>query len=123
VKKDKEIPGGSISKKIRWHLAAGSGSFTNLSPEDILPPPKVSPYKEELEEAEQKAKKSEATRCLIWKRLLNETQGQRPIVQHDFHSPQRPQMKVKNRIKVTSVSTVVMFTQNLLKDGSNVRFA
>jgi hypothetical protein len=116
---------------------AGTSSFPNLSPEDIFPLPKVSqeqkrlsrkrgktailtssPYKEELVKVQQKAKKNRKQQdILFWKRLLNQTQEQRPIGLHDFHSPQRPPVKVKNRMKITSVSTLVMFIHSLLQDG------
>jgi hypothetical protein len=52
---------------IAWHLAAGTGSFTNLSPEDILPPPKVSPYKEELGKLNKKLKNQKQQDALFGK--------------------------------------------------------
>jgi hypothetical protein len=68
-------------------------------------------------------KKQKEQDALFWKILLNETQEQRPICLHDLHSPQCSEVKVKNRMKMDSVPTVVIFIHSLLNDGSNARFA
>jgi hypothetical protein len=100
---------------------AGTSSFPNLSPEDIWPLLKYLKNKSAYHAKEGKLhsnlnivslKKSKGTRCLILEKTSKQNTRAKTNSLHDLHSPQRSQVKMKNRMKMTSVSTVVMFIQS-----------